>query len=249
MTEQRSTVAGVTVVKATPDQSSLREDSTRMVGFSPEPERTGGGAQLAAQTAWQLVYAPGAGSSIDDPFGTYASEKLAARGVPVARFQFPYQEAGSRRPDRPNVLEATWLSVIEACRIDGTKLVIGGRSMGGRVASLVVAGGASVDGLVAFAYPLHQPGHPERARVGHLASIGVPTLFCSGTRDAFGTPEELPEAANSGPESKLHLMDGADHGFAVLKRSGRTREEVYDEAVTALVDWVAHWLEGRGGSA
>ena len=216
MSEQRSTVAGVTVAQTPPTSDSA---------------------------GWQLIYAPGAGSHVDDPFGVRASEALAAQGVHVTRFQFPYQEAGSKRPDRPDVLQATWLAVIDACGVGGRKLVVSGRSMGGRVASMVTSKGAPVDGLAAFAYPLHQPGHPERARVEHLGAIAVPTLFCSGTRDAFGSPDELAGAAALVPNARLHLLEGADHGFAVLKRSGRTREEVWDEALKALVDWVAEKLD------
>jgi predicted alpha/beta-hydrolase family hydrolase len=104
---------------------------------------------------WQFIYAPGAGSHVNDPFGTFACAALAAQGIPAARFQFPYQEAGSRRPDRPLVLQETWLAILEALRSPDLKTVIGGRSMGGRVATLIVAAGASVDGLVPFAYPLH----------------------------------------------------------------------------------------------
>jgi predicted alpha/beta-hydrolase family hydrolase len=119
-----------------------------------------------------------------------------------------------------------------------THVVIGGRSMGGRIATIIVAGGADVAGLVAFAYPLHQPGHPEKARIGHLPDIHVPTLFCSGTRDAFGTPEEMASAAAQVEGSTLHLMDAADHGFAVLKRSGRTQNQVFTEAITTLLEFV-----------
>jgi predicted alpha/beta-hydrolase family hydrolase len=109
--------------------------------------------------------------------------------------------------------------------------------MGGRVATLIVAAGANVDGLVPFAYPLHQPSHPENARVGHLPDIHTPSLFVSGTRDAFGTPDELTNAVGMVEGAKLHWLDGADHGFAVLNRSGRTKDEVYREAVDALTTW------------
>ena len=103
----------------------------------------------------------------------------------------------------------------------------------------MASNGAPLDGLALFAYPLHQPGHPERARVEHLTAVQVPTLFCSGTRDAFGSPDELQNAAGLVGASTTHFMEGADHGFAVLKRSGRTREEVFAEAVDVLVAWSA----------
>jgi len=187
---------------------------------------------------WTFVYAPGAGSNIHDPFGAYAARELAALGVAVVRFQFPYQEAGKRAPDRPPVLEETWRAVIAAVRPERGRLAVGGRSMGGRIASQVVAQGVEVDALVLFAYPLHPPGRPEQMRDAHLAALGVPTLFCSGTSDAFASPEELRAAAGKGSRSALHLMDGADHGFAVPKASGRTRQDVWAEAVSAMWEWL-----------
>jgi len=211
MSEMQRTVANVTVIEATPDDPGAK---------------------------WQFIYAPGAGSHVNDPFGTHACQTLAANGIPAARFQFPYQQAGSRRPDRPAILENTWLAVLEAVRLPDTNVVIGGRSMGGRVATLIAASGADVAGLAAFAYPLHPPGHPEKARVAHLPDIHVPTLFCSGTRDTFGTPQEIIDAAALIEHSTLHLMEGVDHGFAVLKRSGRTKEEIFDEANAVLLAFV-----------
>jgi predicted alpha/beta-hydrolase family hydrolase len=222
MTETQRTVADVIVIQTAPE---------------------------GPQAKWQFIYAPGAGSNVNDPFGTYACQALAAHGIPAARFQFPYQEAHSRRPDRPVVLQDTWRAVLDAVRHPDTNVVIGGRSMGGRVATLIVAAKsagatglaaipADIAGLVAFAYPLHQPGHPEKARVAHLADIQVPTLFLSGTRDAFGTPEEMANAAAQIEGAKLHFLEGADHGFAVLKRSGRTKEEIYQEAVAELLTFV-----------
>ena len=220
MPEETFEVAGVSVVRSIPE------------GAAP---------------AWTCVYAPGAGSSIRDPFGTYASAALAERGIATVRFQFPYMERGSKRPDAPRTLEATWRAVLAASRSDGVRLIASGRSMGARVASMVVAAqsrsapGEAADALALFAYPLHAPGRPDSQRVEHLPSIGVPTLFCSGTRDAFGSPEELRGAAALVEDSTLHLLLGADHGFATLKSSGRTREDVWREAVDAMLAW----LQGR----
>ena len=190
---------------------------------------------------WLVVYAPGAGSNIADPFGVYAARYLAARGISFVRFQFPYMEARQRRPDRPALsslhvreLEATWRSAIATVRAAGSRIAIGGRSLGGRIASHVVAQGTEVDALALFAYPLHPPATPLQWRDGHLPAIPVPTLFCSGTRDAFATPEELRTAASKVPQSNIHLLEGADHGFAVAKSSGRTREDVWAEALAAL---------------
>jgi len=188
---------------------------------------------------WTFVYAPGAGSNVHDPFGAYAARELAAHGVATLRFQFPYMEAGRRGPDRPPVLEAAWRAAIEAARGDGARLVVGGRSMGGRIASQVVAQGVAVDALALFAYPLHPPGKPQQLRDAHLPSIKAPVLFCSGTNDAFASPDELRAAAKKVRRSVVHLLEAADHGFAVPKASGRTRQDVWAEAVGAMVRWLA----------
>jgi hypothetical protein len=125
------------------------------------------------------------------------------------------------------------------------RLIVGGRSMGGRIASMVVAAGEEVDGLALFAYPLHPPGQPERLRAEHLPKIAVPTLFCSGTRDAFASPEELRAAAKKVKRSTVHLLDGADHGFSVPKTSGRAKEDVWTEATQALLDWLSSLPSGH----
>ena len=192
----------------------------------------------AASRGWLFAYAPGAGSNVHDSFGRYACTRLADRGIGSVRFQFPYTEARRRRPDRNDVLEDTWRAAIEAVRTKGARLVVGGRSMGGRIASQVVAQGGAVDALALFAYPLHPPGDLSRRRDGHLPEIAVPTLFCSGTRDTFAGPDELHAAAAKVRHAHVHLIDGADHGFGVLKSGGRTREDVYEEATSALVDWL-----------
>ena len=184
-----------------------------------------------------FVYAPGAGSNLHDPFGVYLCRQLASDEFTAVRFQFPYMEAGLRRPDSPPVLEDAWRVVVERLRPDGGRLVIGGTSMGGRIASQVVAKGTIVDALALFAYPLRPPGRAQ-VRDGHLPQIGIPTLFCSGTRDSFGTPEELEAAASKVPKSTLRLLEGADHGFGTLKSRGKTKEDVWREATSALIDWL-----------
>lgn len=189
-------------------------------------------------SGWTFVYAPGAGSNLHDPFGIFACRALAARGVASIRFQFPYMEAGKRSPDRPPVLEAAWRAVIDDVRPAGGKLCVGGRSMGGRIASMVVAQGAKADALALFAYPLHPPGRPDKMRDEHLTNIKARTLFCSGTNDAFAAAGELRAAAAKVRRSVLHLLEAADHGFAAPRSSGRTRQDVYDEAVTALTKFL-----------
>jgi predicted alpha/beta-hydrolase family hydrolase len=186
-----------------------------------------------------VVYAPGAGSSLRDPFGAYLAPRLVEAGCSLLRFQFPYTEAGRRLPDRNPVLEETWRSAIENARGLSPRLVAGGRSMGGRIASQVVAQGTEVAGLALFAYPLHPPGRPETTRDQHLAAIAVPTLFVSGTRDAFGSPDELRAAAAEMPNATLSLLEGADHGFNVAKATGRSRTDIWVEACAALLRFLA----------
>jgi predicted alpha/beta-hydrolase family hydrolase len=203
----------------------------------------------------RFIYAPGAGSNLNDGFGVFACRELARHGYESWRFQFPYMEAGRRAPDRPPVLEATWKAVIAAVsptlplpvngeRARGAGIVVGGRSMGGRIASQVVAAGTVVRGLALFAYPLNPPGRSNVGRSDHLSQIDVPTLFCSGTRDPFGTPEQLEQAAALVPDATLHLLEGASHGFDVLKGSGRKREDVWREATDTLLAFLGRLQAG-----
>jgi predicted alpha/beta-hydrolase family hydrolase len=192
---------------------------------------------------WTFIYAPGASANVNDPFGVHAAGVLAERGVSTVRMQFPYQQAKKSAPDRPPVLEATWRAVIDAVRADGAKLCIGGRSMGGRIGSMVHAAtgpvdGVKVDALALFAYPLHPPGKPQQLRTEHLPSIKARTLCVSGTRDAFASVDELRAAAALVKRSNVHVLEGADHGFNVPKSSGRAKVDVWDEAVGALVGWL-----------
>jgi predicted alpha/beta-hydrolase family hydrolase len=177
-----------------------------------------------AAAATAFVYAPGAGSNLNDPFGAYAAATLAEHGIATLRFQFPYSEAGRPLPDRPPLLEETWRAAIAVARQRAPRLVVGGRSMGGRIASQVVAAGETVSGLALFAYPLHPAGRREPRRDAHLPSIGVPTLFCSGDRDSFASVAELQALAALMPRARLHLLAGAASSWAttpVAPTSGR----------------------------
>lgn len=185
-----------------------------------------------------VVYAPGAGSTLADPFGAFLASELPEAGIGCLRFQFPYMEGHRRLPDPPKVLEATWWVAVAAARQRGPLVVATGRSMGGRIASQIAAQGADVDALVCFAYPLHPPGRPDQRRDGHLAQIGAPILFCSGTRDSFASPEELQGLVSGLRLATLHLLEAADHGFSVRKSSGRTREAVWHEASGTLIEWL-----------
>ena len=190
------------------------------------------------EAQFTFVYAPGAGSNINDPFGEYLSIRLPAACASLVRFQFPYMEAGKRGPDRPPLLEETWRAVINSIQPGYGKLIVGGRSMGGRIASQVVAQGTKVDGLALFAYPLNPPSNRAVSRDSHLPDISIPTLFCSGTRDNFATPADLTALCRKMPNAAFHELDGADHGFAVLKRSNRTREDIWKEVADVMLEWV-----------
>ena len=226
------------------------DEETFQVSVRPETSVTAVRTMPDTEPANGLfIYAPGAGSNINDPFGSYLSQRLVQAGFAFVRFQFPYMEAGKRRPDQTSLLEETWKQVIETVKIADAKVIIGGRSMGGRIASHVAAQGAAVDAVALFAYPLHPPGNPGKSRDSHLPQIASPALFCSGTRDTFATPEELAAAAATVPRATVHPLEGADHGFAVLKSSGRTKEDVWSEATAFLLSWLETEVLDRGDAA
>ena len=184
-----------------------------------------------------FLYGPGAGSNIADPFGLYLDKYIPSLGYDILRFQFPYMESGKKRPDSPSVLKETWKAVIRQVG-DLSNLIIGGRSMGGRIASEVVAEGLQIRGLVLFAYPLIPLRGSGMPRDTHFPDVQVPTLFCSGTRDSFGTPEQLKSSAAKIGNSQVILFDGADHGFAVLKSTGRERADVWSDIGSHLRTWL-----------
>jgi predicted alpha/beta-hydrolase family hydrolase len=168
---------------------------------------------------------------------------LAGRGIATLRYQFPYLEHGSRRPDPVPVLEAAVRAAVARARElePDLPLVAGGKSMGGRMTSGAMARGSleGVRGLVFLGFPLHPPRRPGVARAEHLARVQVPMLFLQGTRDDLadlglvtGLCQDL------GPRATLHVVEGADHAFSVLKRSGRTDAMVLEELADAITDWV-----------
>ena len=165
-----------------------------------------------------LVLTPGAGAGSDQPSLVAIEGALAPAGVRVDRIDFPYRLAGKKAPDRPPVLLATVIEAADALAadlgVDGTRIAVGGRSMGGRMCSMAVADGLAAAALVLVSYPLHPPGKPERLRTEHFPSITVPCLFVSGTRDSFGTPAELESATAAIPGPVTHVwLEGGDHGL------------------------------------
>jgi hypothetical protein len=202
----------------------------------------GAGPPLAA-----LVLAHGAGAGQRHPFMVAFAEGLAERGVGAVTFNFPYMEAGRRLPDRAPVLERAYLAVILAARglpgVAACPLFIGGKSMGGRMASHVAARHAAtagpLAGLVMLGYPLHPPGRPEQRRDAHLADVEVPMLFAQGERDTFGTPDELrPVLARLTGPAELLVIEGGDHSFNVPRASGRSASEVRNSVLDRIVAWV-----------
>jgi predicted alpha/beta-hydrolase family hydrolase len=170
-----------------------------------------------------IALAHGAGAPMDSPFMEKAARGLAAHGFRVARFEFPYMHArreGGHRgaPDRPAVLKETWLQAVRELGVD--RLVIGGKSLGGRIASMV-ADEAGVRGLVCFGYPFHPPGAPERLRTAHLENLVTPALFLQGTRDPFGTTDDVEGYRLSRSIRVVWVPDG-DHSFKPRAKSGRT---------------------------
>jgi predicted alpha/beta-hydrolase family hydrolase len=172
------------------------------------------------------------------------AEGLAARGVDAATFNFLYSEQGRHTPDRGDKLEACYRAVIAAIRphpkLESNELVIGGKSMGGRIASQVAAAGVEgVAALIFLGYPLHPPGKADQLRSKHLPRITAPMLFVQGTRDSFGTPTELAPIIKDLPNASLLVIENGDHSFGVPKKNPIPQEQVYD----AVLDDIRSWLD------
>ncbi len=190
------------------------------------------------------VLAHGAGAGMRHPFLEVVAQRLAERSIATLRYQFPYMEQRGRRPDPPAVAAATVrAAVIEAARVaPGLPLVAGGKSFGGRMTSTAQAEAPlpGVRGLVFLGFPLHPPGRPGDSRAEHLARVQIPMLFLQGDRDDLADLKRLkPVVKGLGERATLHLVEGGDHSFHVLKRSGRTDTEVLAELVETIVAWTA----------
>ena len=189
-----------------------------------------------------FVCAHGAGGHMEDRGMQRISAVLRERGFDVVRFNFLYRALGARRPDlMPRLIEC-FEAVVARVRTEvGTgRLIIGGRSMGGRAASMMAAEGCDCDGLLLLAYPLHPPGKPEKLRVAHLPKIRVPVLCINGTRDTFCSRELMEQALESmQTDWTMHWIEGADHSFRVPKSSGRSEADVYSEIGEVSARWLA----------
>ena len=200
-----------------------------------------GEGDVVADTVF--VCAHGAGGSMVDGGMQKTAKALMSHGVNLVRFNFLYKEKKSGRPDPMPKLQAAFAAVVDKVRseLNPKRLIIGGRSMGGRAASMMAAEGYDCDGLLLYAYPLHPAGKPEKLRDAHLPSIEVPVLCFSGTRDALCTPSLMEKALKTvTTDWTMHWIEGADHSFHVLKSSGRTDAEVMDEIAAASRAWIAH---------
>jgi predicted alpha/beta-hydrolase family hydrolase len=213
----------------------------------------GGGATVSAVVAHPrpraasptvVVLAHGAGNDMSSPFLSAVHEGVAAHGYASVKFNFPYTEAGRRAPDRAPVLEDCYRHVVAAIRTDPhlapRRIVIGGKSMGGRMASHLAAQGDAVAGLLLLGYPLHPPGKVEQLRVAHLPRIRVPMLFFAGTRDPLCRLDLLQRTlAELRAPVVLHVIDGGDHSFAVPKAMHRPPHDVWEEIIRVTAAWLA----------
>jgi len=184
----------------------------------------------------------GAGGDRKTPLLVRLADALASSGRSAVLYNFPYTDARRRAPDPPEVLEMTARSVADHAResLGARRVVHGGKSMGGRIASQAVAKGAAADGLLFLGYPLHPPGRTEIRRDRHLPGVGVPMLFVQGTRDAFARWDLLEGLIQRlGETATLHRVEDGDHSFKVPKRSGRTPADVETEVFQAALAWLA----------
>lgn len=188
----------------------------------------------------RFVLAHGAGADQNHRFMVLFAEGLAERGVETTTFNFVYTENKKRAPDKAPLLESTYRAVVEAI---GAPVFIGGKSMGGRIASQIAANGTDVLGLIFLGYPLHPPGKPEQLRVAHWPKITAPILFVQGERDAFGSPDEI-LAQTKALKAKflMYPVPGGDHSLGVGKKAlalaGLTQEKVYSDAMDAIAAFI-----------
>lgn len=211
----------------------------------PVSERIGevdGRVVAPAGATLALVLAHGAGAGMRHEFLEAMADFLAARGVATLRYQFPSMQAGASRPDPPEVAHAAVRAAVAAAarELPGMRLLAGGKSFGGRMTSQAAAREAlpGVSGIVFLGFPLHVAKAPSVARAEHLQAVPQPMLFLQGTRDALAEIDLVRGVvARLGPRATLEVFEGADHGFDVLKRSGRTRDEVRGLLADAIVSF------------
>jgi hypothetical protein len=201
----------------------------------------------ALSASGAIVVAHGAGAGQTSPFMVRTAAGLSERGISAATFDFPYMAAKRSAPDRPDVLERAWRDAIEAAHatFGQLPLFIGGKSMGGRIASQVAAQGAdAIAGLIFLGYPLHPPGKPDQRRDAHLPAIAEPMLFVQGTRDAFGTTGEIAALLPRLQNARLHEINGGDHSFKMSGRGAPKPDAVLESVLDVVRDWIASVIAG-----
>jgi predicted alpha/beta-hydrolase family hydrolase len=211
-----------------------------------DDERTVSGLLTLPKGARAIyVLAHGAGAGMTHPFLARFAVLMAERGIATLRYQFPYMEAGSRRPDSPKVAEAAVRAAVAEAARHKLPVVAGGKSFGGRMTSQAEAHGAmGVVGLAFLGFPLHPPGAPATTRADHLADVKVPMLFLQGTKDEFAEMDLLrPVVKALGKRATLHLVPDANHSFRVPAKTGRKEPEIMAE----LADTLASWADGLIG--
>jgi len=223
----------------------MSSDSAQTVSIAVDEARSVSGLLLAPQNARACyVLAHGAGAGMAHPFLAAIADGLAERGIASLRYQFPYMEQGSKRPDPPKVAHATVRAAVsEASRlVPELPLFAGGKSFGGRMTSQAQAAAPlpGVRGLVFLGFPLHPPGRPSEERGKHLFDVQVPMLFLQGTRDDLANLELMePLCKQLGVRATLKLFQDADHSFHVPARTGRKDSDVRVELLDALADWIS----------
>jgi len=237
----------MTTMTTGPEQLPISlDDGSSATGLLYRPPR-------AARSGVTLILGHGAGAGQLHPFMQLFASGFAERGIDALTFNFQYMEQGRRVPDPKPKLEACYRSVIEAAlgskKLKGNRLVIGGKSMGGRIASQVAAGVSNkqeIVGLVFLGYPLHPPGKPDQLRDAHLPQIKSPMLFVQGSRDAFGSPDELRATIKKHRlPATLHVVAGGDHSLKVPKALGIPQNEVYASTMDSIAAWIKKNNQGK----
>ena len=215
-----------------------------------DAQRVSGLLQAPPKARACYVLAHGAGAGMGHPFMASVAEGLAERGVATLRYQFPYMERGSKRPDAPKLAQAVVRAAVAemSCLAPDLALIAGGKSFGGRMTSQAQAASPlpGVKGIAFLGFPLHPAGRPSNERGKHLFDVQIPTLFMQGSRDQLADPELLqPLVKQLGARATLKLFPDADHSFHVPARTGRKDADVRAEMLDVLVDWIDMIIIGR----
>lgn len=199
--------------------------------------------QLPNSATSLIAIAHGAGAGMTHPFMEMLAQELAKQNIGSFRYQFPYMEKGSKRPDSPKIAHPTVLAAIENALdlADDLPVLAGGKSFGGRMTSQVASQNdlSALKGLVFFGFPLHAAGRPGTERAAHLETVKLPMLFLQGTRDTLAQVDLIQSVCSPLPKASLQFLEGADHSFKMLKRSGVSQEEVISQLAMLTRSWIS----------